>query len=222
LCRRRCCGRDMGLVFSSLWQRLFGAGEHKIVMVGLDNAGKTTILYRCGLAPLERASPAPGARPHSGAVLGRARPTRPCIAPPSCPLRLALNDVIETHPTVGSNVEEVTHRNVKFQVWDLGGQDKLRKVICPLSLRNVPPDQCRRGAFPAHATPSPAPPCPIPPPAPLRPLPPVCVQVWATYYVGASGVILVVDSMDRARLPQLKEELDVRRCTGGKLGRGGP
>jgi len=39
----------MGLVFSSLWQRLFGAGEHKIVMVGLDNAGKTTILYRCAL-----------------------------------------------------------------------------------------------------------------------------------------------------------------------------
>mgnify|MGYP002829529533 FL=1 len=39
-----------------------------------------------------------------------------------------LGDVIETHPTVGSNVEEVTHRNVRFQVWDLGGQDKLRKV----------------------------------------------------------------------------------------------
>ena len=41
-----------------------------------------------------------------------------------------MNDVIETHPTVGSNVEEVTHRNIKFQVWDLGGQDKLRKVMC--------------------------------------------------------------------------------------------
>ena len=25
-------------------------------------------------------------------------------------------------------MEEVTHRNVRFQVWDLGGQDKLRKV----------------------------------------------------------------------------------------------
>ena len=42
--------------------------------------------------------------------------------------RRHLGDVISTHPTVGSNVEEVTHRNVRFQVWDLGGQDKLRKV----------------------------------------------------------------------------------------------
>jgi len=52
------------------------------------------------------------------------------------------------------------------QVWDLGGQDKLRKV-------------------------------------------------WATYYVGASAVILVVDSMDRARLSQLRDEFEVRAtCTG--------
>ena len=42
--------------------------------------------------------------------------------------RLNLGDVITTNPTVGSNVEEVTHRGVRFQVWDLGGQDKLRKV----------------------------------------------------------------------------------------------
>ena len=77
----------MGIVVSSLMNRLFGSGQYKIVMVGLDNAGKSTILYR-----------------------------------------LHLGDVIETHPTVGSNVEEVTHRNVRFQVWDLGGQDKLRKV----------------------------------------------------------------------------------------------
>jgi len=107
----------MGLTFSSLWQRLWGGGEYKIVMVGLDNAGKTTLLYR-----------------------------------------MHLGDVIETHPTVGSNVEEVTHRNIKFQVWDLGGQDKLRRV-------------------------------------------------WRTYYVGAHGVVLVVDSMDRERLPLLREEL---------------
>jgi len=35
----------MGLVFSSLARYLFG-GQYKVVMVGLDNAGKTTILYR--------------------------------------------------------------------------------------------------------------------------------------------------------------------------------
>ena len=39
-----------------------------------------------------------------------------------------LGDVITTTPTIGSNVEEVEHRGVHFQVWDLGGQDKLRRV----------------------------------------------------------------------------------------------
>jgi len=77
----------MGAGFSYLYHRIFGGGEYKVVMVGLDNAGKSTILYR-----------------------------------------LHLGDVIQTNPTVGSNVEEVMHRNVRFQVWDLGGQDKLRKV----------------------------------------------------------------------------------------------
>ena len=61
-------------------------------------------------------------------------------------------------PTIGSNVEEVSHRGVRFQVWDLGGQDKLRKV-------------------------------------------------WSTYYVGAHAVVLVIDSMDRERLPAVREEL---------------
>ena len=36
----------MGLAFSSLYQYFFGVGQFKIVMVGLDNAGKSTILYR--------------------------------------------------------------------------------------------------------------------------------------------------------------------------------
>ena len=66
--------------------------------------------------------------------------------------------MITTNPTVGSNVEEVVHRNVRFQVWDLGGQDKLRKV-------------------------------------------------WSTYYVGAHAVVLVIDSMDRDRIPLVYEEL---------------
>ncbi|KAF7722852.1 ADP-ribosylation factor-like protein 5A [Apophysomyces ossiformis] len=36
----------MGIVFSSLWSKLFSKAEVKIVIVGLDNAGKTTILYK--------------------------------------------------------------------------------------------------------------------------------------------------------------------------------
>ncbi|KAG8467086.1 hypothetical protein KFE25_000402 [Diacronema lutheri] len=76
----------MGVLVSTLWSRLVGTTEYKIVMVGLHNAGKTTILYK-----------------------------------------LHLGDVIETQPTIGSNVEQVSHRNIRFQVWDLGGQERLRK-----------------------------------------------------------------------------------------------
>lgn len=31
-----------------------------------------------------------------------------------------------TQPTIGSNVEEVHHNNLRMQVWDLGGQESLR------------------------------------------------------------------------------------------------
>jgi ADP-ribosylation factor-like protein 5B len=40
--------------------------------------------------------------------------------------KLSLGEIIVTQPTIGSNVEEVTHQNLKMQVWDLGGQDNLR------------------------------------------------------------------------------------------------
>lgn len=36
----------MGASLSTLYQLIFGPVQYKIVMVGLDNAGKTTILYR--------------------------------------------------------------------------------------------------------------------------------------------------------------------------------
>mmetsp|Transcript_84434 Transcript_84434/g.176725 ORF Transcript_84434/g.176725 Transcript_84434/m.176725 type:complete len:209 (+) Transcript_84434:149-775(+) len=76
----------MGIWASRIVRSLFGSGENrKIVIVGLNNAGKTTILYK-----------------------------------------LHLGQVILTQPTIGSNVEEVKHSNITFQVWDLGGQEKLR------------------------------------------------------------------------------------------------
>ena len=127
----------MGLALSSLYDYFFG-GQYKIVMVGLDNAGKTTILYRlCVQRLLSFDTVIPTAVCGRGSNLG---------------------DVISTNPTVGSNVEEVVHRQVRFQVWDLGGQEKLRKV-------------------------------------------------WSTYYIGAHAVVLVIDSMDRERLPLVREEL---------------
>jgi len=75
----------MGILFSKLWN-LFGHEEHKIVIVGLDNAGKTTILYQ-----------------------------------------FLMNEVVQTSPTIGSNVEEVRWKNINFLMWDLGGQQSLRQ-----------------------------------------------------------------------------------------------
>ena len=40
--------------------------------------------------------------------------------------KLSLGEIIVTQPTIGSNVEEVQHQNLKMQVWDLGGQENLR------------------------------------------------------------------------------------------------
>ncbi|CAG9557997.1 unnamed protein product [Danaus chrysippus] len=76
----------MGLLISKIWS-LFGNEEHKLVLVGLDNAGKTTILYQ-----------------------------------------LLLGEAVHTRPTIGSNVEEVVWRNLRFVMWDLGGQQSLRSA----------------------------------------------------------------------------------------------
>lgn len=67
--------------------KIFGSREMRLLMLGLDAAGKTTILYK-----------------------------------------LKLNSDVTTIPTVGFNVETVNYKNVKFNVWDVGGQDKIRPL----------------------------------------------------------------------------------------------
>merc|ERR1712224_56010 len=74
-----------GVFFSSIFGSLFGNKEVRILILGLDNAGKTTILYR-----------------------------------------LQVDEVVQTIPTIGFNVETVQYKNIKFQVWDLGGQTSIR------------------------------------------------------------------------------------------------
>eukprot|EP00438_Fugacium_kawagutii_P017662 Skav201279 [mRNA] locus=scaffold2058:156040:156755:+ [translate_table: standard] len=108
----------MGMLFSKVWTRMIGSKEMRILMLGLDAAGKTTILYRLKLA-----------------------------------------EVVTTIPTVGFNVETVEYKNIKFNVWDVGGQDKIRRL-------------------------------------------------WRYYFQGTDGLIYVVDSSDRDRIQDAKEELD--------------
>jgi len=50
----------MGLAFSQFWGRLFGKKEMRILMVGLDAAGKTTILYKLKLGEVVTTIPTIG------------------------------------------------------------------------------------------------------------------------------------------------------------------
>jgi ADP-ribosylation factor-like protein 1 len=79
--------KDMGLFFSKAFQALFGGKEVRILILGLDCAGKTTILYK---------------------------------------LQNDTDEQIQTLPTIGFNVESLQYKSIKFQVWDLGGQDTIR------------------------------------------------------------------------------------------------
>lgn len=108
----------MGLTISGLFNKLFGNGEMRILMVGLDAAGKTTILYK-----------------------------------------LKLGEIVTTIPTIGFNVETVEYKNINFTVWDVGGQDKIRPL-------------------------------------------------WRHYFQNTQGLIFVVDSNDRERIEEAKEELN--------------
>ena len=103
--------------FGSVFKRLFSKKEMRILMVGLDAAGKTTILYK-----------------------------------------LKLGEIVTTIPTIGFNVETVEYKNINFTVWDVGGQDK----ILPL---------------------------------------------WRHYFQNTQGLIFVVDSNDRDRAAEARDEL---------------
>ena len=45
-------------------------------------------------------------------------------------LKLSPSAASEVHtiPTVGFNVETVSYKNTRFNVWDVGGQDKIRPL----------------------------------------------------------------------------------------------
>jgi GTPase SAR1 family protein len=61
----------MGVAASTLWASLFGSRQLKLCILGLDNAGKTTLCYQ-----------------------------------------MSMGQAVATAPTVGSNTELFTYRNV--------------------------------------------------------------------------------------------------------------
>lgn len=77
----------MGLLFTKLFDSFLKKKDCRILMLGLDAAGKTTILYQ-----------------------------------------LKLGEVSQTVPTIGFNFESVEYKNLKFNVFDIGGQTQLRNL----------------------------------------------------------------------------------------------
>ena len=76
----------MGTLFGRIFSFLSSKKEYRILMLGLDGAGKTTILYS-----------------------------------------LKLGGIVSNFvPTIGFNYETLQYKNVKLNVWDVGGQDKIR------------------------------------------------------------------------------------------------
>ena len=72
----------------NFWNKLFNLNKQfRILMLGLDASGKTTVLYN-----------------------------------------LKLGSVGQTIPTIGFNVEDVEYKNIKFTMWDIGGQHKIRPL----------------------------------------------------------------------------------------------
>ena len=93
-------------------------------MLGLDAAGKTTILYKLHIGEVLSTVPTIGAR-----LATRVRALRSAahLGTLAGALKRAL---ISAHARrrAGFNVEKVQYKNVSFTVWDVGGQEKLRPL----------------------------------------------------------------------------------------------
>ena len=50
----------MGNIFSNVWKKLTGVKEKRLSMLGLDAAGKTTILYKLKLGTVQATIPTIG------------------------------------------------------------------------------------------------------------------------------------------------------------------
>ncbi|ORZ19736.1 ADP-ribosylation factor-like protein [Absidia repens] len=95
----------MGALFSKALARLWGEKEVRILMLGLDNAGKTSILYRLQIGEVVSTIPSKyKCRNQDVTIL----------------------IIFFSFLAIGFNVETVAYKNIKFQVWDLGGQTSIR------------------------------------------------------------------------------------------------
>ncbi|MQM09071.1 hypothetical protein Taro_041932 [Colocasia esculenta] len=103
----------MGILFTRMLSSVFGNREARILVLGLDNAGKTTILCT------------PICTPRS---FSRFRLGLIAFLPFQIGFRWGKWSRRSQVP-IGFNVETVQYNNIKFQVWDLGMTTPIRKQL---------------------------------------------------------------------------------------------
>ncbi|RUP49586.1 hypothetical protein BC936DRAFT_142103 [Jimgerdemannia flammicorona] len=109
----------MGQWFSLIINVLGSPKDLRILMVGLDAAGKTTILYKLKLG--ERVSTIP--------TIGNALELQSSFQFHRCPSHLPMPFIHSLSFSPGFNVETVNWNNkLNFTIWDVGGQDAIRPL----------------------------------------------------------------------------------------------
>lgn len=164
---------------SKIFESLFGSKEVRILILGLDNAGKTTILYRLQNESDEAVQTIPTIGFNVETL--QYKNIKVSIEPECIPWwidveTIGMNDpvlfhiasiqfyeilltLVFVHRLVGKIQTTTTHLNgYQFQVWDLGGQTSIRPY-------------------------------------------------WRCYYPNTDAIIFVVDSADSERMPVAKGEL---------------
>ena len=182
----------MGGFFS----KMFGNKELRILMLGLDSAGKTSTgpptRTRCRTRTRVRVGPRRIAHHSATRVRRRSR------APAAILYKLKLNQQVTTIPTVGFNVETVTYKNVKFNVWVtclfFRARRRRPKTPSPLTGAGAVAVSGGRGTAAGVASQD------VGGQDKIRPL-------WRHYYTGTQGLIFVVDSEDRGRIDEARQEL---------------
>ena len=106
----------------SYFRGLFGNREMRILILGLDGAGKTTLLYRLQVCLSSHMV----CHKNTCSFLNNVCGVIKLVNTKRLFFIIQVGEVVTTIPTIGFNVEQVTYKNLKFQVWDLGGQTSIR------------------------------------------------------------------------------------------------